>query len=363
MTAIPASAAAIDATWLNEVLAPHGVGTISKVAAKNLGEGVGILAEVTRLTLTYENGQSGPGTLVAKVTSPAPENGFLCQMMGFYAREVSFYQQVAPTLTAVRAPRCYHADVSADGAQFILLLEEVRDARCPNQIEGISVNDANRIIDVVAALHIAHWDSPELDAMTWLPPMNNPLYKAGGAMGQANWAGFVESYGDELTTEMLDVAKRCVDNYPALLDWMVSLGHPTLTHTDCRAENYLFGGSAGDDAITVVDFQLCTRHVGVWDVANLVGASLLPEVRREHGESLVRRYHATIEAAGIDYSWETCWRDFLACILQQTSAQVITANLAGGNERGTALLRQLHVRPLLAAQDYDAGALLAEVGF
>jgi hypothetical protein len=363
MTTIPASAAAIDVAWLNEVLAPQGVGTISSVTAKNLGEGVGILAEVTRLTLNYENGQSGPGTLVAKVTSPAPENVFLCQMMGFYAREVAFYQQIAPALTAIRAPHCYHADVSADGAQFVLLLEEVTEARCPNQIDGITVSEATRIIDMVAALHIAYWDSPELESMAWLPPMNNPLYKAGGAMGQANWDGFVANYGDDLTPDVLDVAKRCVDNYPALLDWVVSLGNPTLTHTDCRAENYLFGGSAGDDAITMVDFQLCTRHVGVWDVANLVGASLLPDVRREHGEALVRHYHATITAAGIDYTWDTCWRDFLACILQQTSAQVITANLAGGNERGAALLRQLHIRPLLAAQDYDAGALLADAGF
>jgi len=35
-----------------------------------------------------------------------------------------------------------------------------------------------------------------------------------------------------------------------MLDYAADAGTTTLTHTDCRSENYLFGGSAGADAIT-----------------------------------------------------------------------------------------------------------------
>jgi hypothetical protein len=47
MTAIPASAADITVEWLNEVL---DVATVSAVKAENLGAGLGLLGEVTRLT-------------------------------------------------------------------------------------------------------------------------------------------------------------------------------------------------------------------------------------------------------------------------------------------------------------------------
>jgi hypothetical protein len=359
---IPSSASAIDAAWVSEALEPWGFGPVAGVSVKNLGEGVGLLGEVARVTLTYAPGASGPATLVIKATSPAPENVFLCQMMGFYQREVSFYREVAPTLTAVRVPVCYAAAVSDDGGQFVLLLEEVAGARCPNQIEGLSLTDAERIIDTVADLHVPYWGTDEVMNMAWLPPMNNPLYKGGKMIGEANWPTFVESFGAELKPETMDVAQRCISGYPELLDWVVGLGTATLTHTDCRAENYLFGGSAGDDAITLVDFQLTTRHVGMWDVTNLVSASILPEVCRTDGERLVRRYHERINAAGISFAWDECWHQFLGCLLQQTSAQVITSNLAGGNDRGAQLLRQLNLRPLQACEHFNAGSILHEAG-
>jgi hypothetical protein len=356
MPTIPATAAAITAEWIDEVLGSPGV---LSIATENLGEGVGILAEVSRVRVTYRGDATGPASLVVKTTSPAPENVFLCQVMGFYAREVSFYNEVAPSLSAITLPRCHFAAVSDDGGQMVIVLDEVTGMRNPNQVAGLDIVDAERIIDTVAALHLAFWDTPELHAMAWLPPMNNDLYKGGVALGQANWDGFVTKFGPELDEPTLAVVKRAVDGYPQLLDWLVTLGNPTFTHTDCRAENYLF---APDGAVTVLDFQLSTKHVGVWDVANLVTGSLTLDVRRKHEQALVHRYHDRVVAAGRDYSWDTCWRDYLACVLQQAVAGVITSNLAGGNERGAELLFQLQLRPFQAVRDLDAGQLLPTIG-
>ena len=105
---------------------------------ENLGAGLGLLGEVTRLHLTYAAGQaSGPATLIAKTQSPAPESVFVAQIMGFYDREVSFYRELGGRLE-VRTPRCHHADIAADGTPFVLLLEEITGARTIDQIVGAS---------------------------------------------------------------------------------------------------------------------------------------------------------------------------------------------------------------------------------
>ena len=125
MTFIPNSVKEITVDWLNSVL-PAEMQGIQDMQWEDLGEGVGILGEVSRLHLTYREGASGPKTIIAKCQSPAPENIFLCQAMGFYFREVNFYQKLTDTLP-VKVPRCYYSDIANDGIPFVLLIQEISD--------------------------------------------------------------------------------------------------------------------------------------------------------------------------------------------------------------------------------------------
>jgi hypothetical protein len=364
--AIPSQIADITVDWLNQVLPPD-VGRVKGFEVTRFGTGVGILGELARLTLDYVDGPgAGPATLVAKCQSPAPENQFLSQAMGFYLREVNFYRQVADQLS-VRVPKAYHADCGPDGLPFVLLIEEITDAYCPDQVKGLTLHEAERILETVAVLHAEFWETPQLYQLDWLPPMNNPLYKAGKAMAEAQWPGFVAHYGDRVGGEMLDVLERACQLYPDMLDWWVQQGHQTFTHTDCRAENYLFGGSAGADTITMIDFQLSTRHVGAWDVCNLLAASVTPEMRRENETHLIEHYYKRLSELAGDkpefkgYSLDRLWYDYRAALLQQGVAQVITSNLQGGNERGNELLENLHMRPILAGIDHNVGEIIRDI--
>ncbi|MFM8648181.1 MAG: phosphotransferase [Actinomycetota bacterium] len=361
MNRIPAQIVDLDLAWLNEVAGPAaGLGSVRSFRVERLGQGVGILGELARLHLEYEAGASGPSTLIAKCQSPAPENQFLGQAMGFYLREVNFYRTVATSLD-VRVPHPYYVDAGPDGLPFVLLIEEIVGARCPDQISGITLDETRRILDTVARLHARFWDLPELEAMTWLPPMNNPLYKAGRDMALARFPSFKEKFGDRVTPQMMDVIERACNEYPALLDHVAELDHLTFTHTDCRAENYLFGGSAGPDEVTMIDFQLCTRHMGPWDVANLLSGSLPPEIRKDHEMDLLHGYYDRLVELGVQgYTMERCYLDYRRSLLQMCTAQVITSDLQGGNERGEILLENLHLRPVLAATDHSVGELLDE---
>ena len=162
---IPAQIDEITASWLGEILVGD-AGGVTDLSAEALGEGVGILGQLARLTIEYADGVDGPATVIAKCQSVAPENQFLGQMMGFYLREVNFYREVATDLP-IRVPHAYHADCGEDGTPFILVLEDIAGAHCPDQIGGITVDQTRQILGQVAALHAEFWESPRLEEMTW----------------------------------------------------------------------------------------------------------------------------------------------------------------------------------------------------
>lgn len=357
MTAIPASSSEITAGWLNEVL---DAGDIADVKVEGLGTGLGLLGEVTRLQLSYADtgDESRPATLIAKTPSPAPENAFVAQLMGFYHREVSFYRELAGTID-VRTPQCFHADIADDGTPFVLLLEEITGARTIDQIVGASRADAETVIDQAVVLHARFWDNDDLYALEWLPPINTPLFLAAGTMAEQKLPRYLEYWEGTAPTETLTFVREMTPHYPQLLDWWVEEGRPTFAHMDYRADNFLFGGSAGDDTMTVLDWQLSVRGAGVWDIANFLAGSVTVDDRRDWERELVRRYYDGVVAAGVTgYEWDRCWRDYRYAIGQQAWSTCPMGDMEPGNDRGQLLLDTITPRYLIAASDHAVTEML-----
>jgi hypothetical protein len=352
---IPETTAAITAEWLNEVLDD---GNVTAVRAEDLGEGLGLLGEVARLHLGYAPGTEGPPTLIAKCQSPAPENRFVGQLMGFYGREVNFYNHLADAVP-VRVPRCRYAAVADDGAPFVVLLEEITGARAIDQIEGASRADAELIIDQAIALHAAFWDNDALAGHDWLPLLNTPLNLAAGVMAEQKLPEFVQYWSGRLSDDAVQFVADLTPHYPALLEWWVDQGHPTLVHFDYRADNFLVGGSAGEGVATILDWQFCMRGPGPWDVANFLAASVTTEHRRAWEDDLVRRYHHGLLAGGVtDYDWDRCWRDYRYAVGQQAWSTLPMGDLDPGNERSRLLLDTLIPRYHAAATDLGVAEML-----
>ena len=356
---IPAHTSDISVAWLNSVFeAHHQVGTIDQVRIETMGEGVGILGEVARVHLTYAPGQTGPTTMVAKCQSLFPENIFISEVMGFYLREVNFYRQLASTIP-MRVPKPYFVDSGPTGVPFVLLLEEIHGARMIDQVTGATLDDCEQIVDVGAALHAHFWESPDLYALDWLPPWNNPAYKGAKDLVAAKIDAFKSAWRDRIPADALAWMDPYTAVYPESLDWWVEQGNVTLSHTDFRAENFLFGGSAGVGTVTTLDFQVMTRHVGVWDIANFLGMSVTTENRRDWEPALLRRYHAALLANGVtNYDFERCVRDYRYCTLQQAWAQIAISDVDPGNDRGRALLDAMVTRSFQNASDHNAGEAL-----
>ena len=136
-TAFPDSISGITPAWLSEVVGAP----VRSIEAVTIGEGVGILGELARLTLDYEDGASGPATVVAKIQSPYAENRAVAMHFRFYEREVSFYRELAADV-GIGVPRCYFAEIDIDRAAFTLILEDLGDGRFGDQVAGLDLADA-----------------------------------------------------------------------------------------------------------------------------------------------------------------------------------------------------------------------------
>ncbi|QZT60790.1 hypothetical protein [Mycolicibacterium austroafricanum] len=59
---------------------------------------------------------------------------------------------VAPTLEAMSLPQALHTELSVDGAQFVLLMDDLAPARAVDQLVGCTPDEAALVVEQLAAL-------------------------------------------------------------------------------------------------------------------------------------------------------------------------------------------------------------------
>ena len=114
---------------------------------------------------------------------------------------------------------------------------------------------------------------------------------------------------------MRGIIERYCSNFTETILSMCSSPR-TLTHSDYRLTNMLFGGPPDAREITVVDWQRVAIARGPIDVAFFAVLSLTTELRRAWERELVEQYHDALMAEGVKgYSLEECWRDYRLCAI------------------------------------------------
>src|SRR4029078_674266 len=150
--------------WLTECIRSQGDdGTVSTFTATQLGEGVGMMATLNRLTLQYSSG-SGPATLIVKFPGELEANLAVAAQFGLFQREVLFYQRAAGR-TAMHTPKIYSAEIYPN-AGFVLLMEDLGEMRTGDQIVGCDPDETAAAVDELVKLHSVFWNSvgpPEFD--------------------------------------------------------------------------------------------------------------------------------------------------------------------------------------------------------
>jgi hypothetical protein len=367
---IPRSIAEVTPAWLTRALRAGGgppEARVAEVEVAGAGADGGFLDRTVRLCLTHDGSADGaPRSLLVKLPPAAPADRRFVEATFAQEREILFYRTLAAQV-AVRTPRLYYGDfVQRPGARYIptllraanrlplpllslmvglalrrapgpgrpsiVLLEDLAPARPGDPLAGCSPDQAQRVLDALAALHAGPAERLTARGPHWLAPLSIASRLLHLFYGRARQA-FAARFADALGTPARQALDWLDVHGPAAL---ARLGRPprTVLHGDCRPDNVLFGA---DGQVAFVDWQGVCVGRGAMDVAGFVTTSAPgPQAERRwvdgYVEALSRR-GAPIERR----AFERDYRLAKLCVLHRCVAAFSMLDLESA--RGERLAR------------------------
>lgn len=352
VVATPACAAEITPEWL-QAAAPELAG-VAGVRAERLGEGVGMMTELHRLTLNYSDGCAGPQTLVVK--QPAATAGLrdVANAYGLYEREVLFYREIAGTIS-LRSPHCYAATFEPETCAFALVMENLGGATLGDQVAGLTPEQVQVAVDQVGDLHARWWNRPELKGLEdRVQAFGTPPYCDFSARHASGWETFDAWLDGRVSSDLRRAGARMCTELDRIAEDMAKAPR-TICHGDFRADNLMFvtqeGGAPG---LTCVDWQLAMQARGPFDIGYMMGGSVNADVRREHEMPLLKGYHDKLMRSGVEnYSLDECLYDYRRALLITLTYMSQSGAVADLTEpRAEALYDQTVKRIDAAIQDH-----------
>ncbi len=352
---------ALTPAWLTDALAHAGLLGDARVTAADLRPlGTGQMCDSVRVTLTYDRATDAPATVVAKLPAADPTSRGTALSLRSYEKEVRFYQHLAPHLP-MRTPAAYHADIDVTTAAFVLLLEDMAPAEQGDQLAGCSVDEAAVAVRELVGLHAPRWGDPGLAGYDWLATNPEQGRALALAMLPALWDGFRGRYGADIPDHVHQAGDIFFSHLAPYLEAPPAEA-VTIVHGDYRLDNLLFDPTPGGTPIAVVDWQTCATGRGAADVAYFIGAGLQADDRRVAEDDLVRGYHADLTAAGVDYVWDDCWRDYRRGTWAGLLMAVGASMMVERTDRGDRMFMAMADRHARHALDLDAPDLLTGGG-
>jgi hypothetical protein len=343
---VPSGIDAVDPAWLTDALRADpsipDSAVVTDVVAEQIAQDSGFSSLLYRLHLT---GEGVPDTMIAKLAAQSEARGAM-ELLGGYRRELAYYRDIAG-VAPMDTPHVYTARMADDSADFVLLLEDLRDWDNADHLAGLSAERARLCIAQLAGLHGWSVQPSNVAALQAFPSIDMPavrdlLVPAFGpgwdvyrmhseAAVPADVARFAERFSEHAATALAGLTERSM-----------------LLHGDIRADNMFFAG----DRLKVVDFQFACVGAGAADIAYLVSQGLPTEIRRGQDEALLRGY--LDELGDIGYSFDDAWRHYRLATGFLMVLPVIT--LIGWDalpERSRALCLTLTDRAVATIADID----------
>ena len=285
----------IDAAWLTGALAAAGVdATVASFQSKRVGTGQ--IGDCVRFVLDYKAASPGaPRSLVGKFPSEFAESRQAGVSLGNYHREVKFYQNLQAR-AQISTPRCFFTDVDEATHEFVLIMEDLAPAEQGDQLAGVDVDAAARVLLEGAKLHAAFWQDETLDDFAWVNNTKNAVNPIQPELIAALWHAFVDRYGARVTPQARRIGNAMSANLTA--NEAMRAGTRTLVHADFRPDNMLFATQAGGRPVSVVDWQSFGYGPGASDIGYFIAGALPAELRRAHERELLGLYTDELERRG-----------------------------------------------------------------
>lgn len=352
---LPTGPAGLTVDWLSSALGAP----VKSFSAQVIGEGVGLLGQLARVTIDYDGDPADvPRSIIAKFPATVQENRDLANLFQFYEREVRFYEEICGR-SDMRTPDCFFSSFDADTGTFVILMEDLSRARVGDQCAGATLEEAELAIGEMAKLHATWWGKVDTPEMDWIPYADSPVNKSAEDSYQKSLDPCLKIFGHRVPDSALPVMKKLRTEAYNLLH-LASKPPCTIVHGDFRYDNLFFATRPEDAPLTVIDWQIMTRARGPYDLGYFLSQSVQSEARRAGEQELLRRYHGKLLEGGVQgYSFEQCFLDYRRSVLFCLVYPVVSGGtLDLSNERGGSLVSAMLERSLTAIQDLDCGELV-----
>lgn len=346
--AIPASISDVTPEWLSAVTGFN----VTACDAQQIGAGIGVSSALYRVTLT---GTDCPASVVIKLPALDEAAVFTSTILRMYIREVAFFTELAGQ-SPVRVPRSYYAAVNEETSQFVAVMEDMGALRIVDQVAGMTLADAERAVDAMAAWHAQWWgQGNDLAARGLTVSLADPVYPA--ILPMVFDEGWQKVNGAmELAEPIQRVGGGFVAALPRLLSELAAAPN-TMLHGDYRGDNILF---AADDSVVLLDFQLIGTGRGAYDLAYMVTQSLEVDVAAANEQALFERWKDGLIANGVPAAdLASAWDDYrtaaLFCLVYPI---VASRGMDFDDPRQLALVDTMNRRFARAVVDLDLASLL-----
>ncbi len=314
--------------------------------------GTGQVCDSYRFTCDWAEGEGPvtfPATFIAKCPSADPVSRGAAAIFHLYDMEVGWYRDLAQG-SGVRCPTSFHADISENEQEFVLLLEDMSPAAQGDQLAGASLLQVETTLAAAATLHNIRLDRG-FEAYRWLHhgAGNSAFMQDSLPRG---YPLFRERFSDLLSPDILDLGQELIDR----LARYVAHDPPelTITHGDMRLDNILF--HADGRVAALVDWQTCSLGNPANDVAYMIGTSFAdPAQRRQQEQRLVQDYLADrSQAPDFENFWPEYRRHAFSGFIMAINASLHVEQ----TERGDRMFAAMAERPAQMALDLDSLALI-----
>jgi len=351
--------AEITKEWLTLALRSTGAirSSVTHVEPKIIGEGVGLMAQLARLSITYAEPEAAPTTMIAKFAA-VNENKAVAQVLDFYNRETNFYNHFGADCP-LRVPASYFGKVDQASYDFVLLLEDLGEVSPNDQLIGASEAEAYAAVERIAIMHAQWWQKVRTPANSWMYDfmsdasaeiLQNVLYIP-------SMAPTLEKFPEFFDDKSRELCRVVGERYPEF--WFHKTSPiETFIHGDYRQDNMIYPKDSLD--AIVMDWQISGVGRPVFDVTYFICQSLQPALRKAIERPLLAFYVARLQEHGVtDYSFEQAWQDYrimiLGCLVYPVT---VCGSLDLSNPRGKSLAECMLERNLVAIDELNCAEFI-----
>jgi hypothetical protein len=348
MTGLPGCLDEVSAEWVADVLADVLDGDCS-VSVENLGDGLGQVSELGKLTIDTEAGETK--IFVVKTRTNVSDMHEIGITYGMYEREVNFYEQLADELP-IRTPEIHYAAWDPKTERVAIIMEFMDGWYSPDQVAGATREEVEKAIRGLAPLTAGYWNSPLRGRVDWLGDAEADYYQNISADYLTSREGFLERFAHRLPPDIERVLEQIGRSNNALLHEQTQ-GTFALAHWDYRVENMFF--KKDDPDVAVIDWQLMMWMKPAWDFAYLCFTNLKLEDRRAWLDDLATLYLEELASLGVgDYTKDDLMADIRLCLPGISAVPVIGgSSVDSTNPRSMELLATVSERVFAGIEDME----------